>query len=129
MAWTRIRIRIQIGPNCRIGIQIQCTNGHNIWIHTQNYRRQNRKEYKGKTNLAQSELARLLWLLYRPSSTHRPHVYPTRGRAWGMGLVRGCARAVPSRPPSPCQDILHCGNPTLRKQRCRHRRTFLFCPL
>ena len=34
-------------------------------------------------------------------STHRPHMYPTPGRAWGMGVVRGCARAVPARPPPP----------------------------
>ena len=75
MAWTRIRIRIQIGPNCRIGIQIQCTIGHNIWIHTQNYRWQNRKEYKGKTNLAQSSLAGL------------PQVY-LRCKDWGVYLRR-----------------------------------------
>ena len=48
----------------------------------QNYRWQNRKEYKGKTNAAQSALARLLWLLYRPGTTHRPHLYPTHGE-WG----------------------------------------------
>ena len=55
---------------------------------------QNRKEYKGKTSWAQSALARLLWLLYRPCSTHRPHIYPTPGRAWGMWVVGGCARTV-----------------------------------
>ena len=60
---------------------------------------QNRKEYKGKTNLAQSALGSLLWPLYRPGSTHRPHMYPTPGWAWGMGVVGGCARAVPSQPP------------------------------
>ena len=60
----------------------------------QNYRRQNRKEYKGKRNLAQSALVCLLWLLYRPRSTHRPHMYPMPGQAWGMGVVGGCARAA-----------------------------------
>ena len=67
----------------------------------EHFRWQNREEYKGKTNWAQSALARLLWLLYQPGSTHRPHMYPTPGRAWGMGVVRGCARAVLARPPSP----------------------------
>ena len=67
-------------------------------VQSQNYRWQNRKEYKGKTNWAQSALARLLWLLYRLGSTHSPHMYPTPGRAcWlGMGAVGGCARAEPS---------------------------------
>ena len=73
---------------------------------TQNYRCQNRKEYKGKTNSAQSALPHLLWLLYWPGSTHIPHMYPTPGWAWGMGVVRGCARAVPARPPSPPDSTL-----------------------
>ena len=51
----------------------------------QNYRWQNKKEYKGKTNWAQSALARAvparpppwlhsytIWLLYQPGGTHRP---------------------------------------------------------
>ena len=33
--------------------------------------------------------------------THRPHMYPTLGQAWGMGVVGGCAREVPVQPPSP----------------------------
>ena len=60
----------------------------------QNYRGQKRKEFKEKTNLAQSALAPLLWLLYRPGTTQRPHMYPMPGRAGGMGVVKGCARAV-----------------------------------
>ena len=56
--------------------------------------RKNRKEYKGRTNCAHSALARLLWLLYRPGSTQRPHMYPTPGRVWGMGVVGGCARVL-----------------------------------
>ena len=39
--------------------------------------------------------------------THRPHMYPTPGQAWGMGVVRGCTRAVPVRPPSPFTPLLH----------------------
>ena len=88
-----------------------------------NYRWQNIKDYKGKTNSAQSVLANLLWLLYQPGtagSTHRPHMYPTPGRAWEIGVVWGCAKAVPARPPSPLTPLLHCGNPTLRKRRRRH---------
>ena len=75
-------------------------------LRPQNYWWQNRKEYKGKTNLAQSVLACLLWLLYRLGSTHRPHMYPMPGRVWGMGVVRGCARAVPAQPHS-LTAILH----------------------
>ena len=67
----------------------------------QNYRWQNRKEYDGKMNSAQYALARLFWLLYWAGSTHRPHMYPTPGRAWVMGVVGGCARAVPALPPPP----------------------------
>ena len=58
-------------------------------------------------NWAQSALAPLLWLLYWPSSTHRPQMYPMPGRAWVMGLVGGCARAVAARPPSPLTPLLH----------------------
>ena len=58
-------------------------------------------------NSAQSALGRLLWLLYRPSITHRLHMYPTPGWSWGMGVVRGCARAVPARRPSPLTPLLH----------------------
>ena len=80
------------------------------------------KSIKGRwIHLAQSALARLLWLLYRPGSTHRPHMYPTPGRAWGIGVVGGCARAVPARPPSPLSisrllrySSLRRGNLTLR---------------
>ena len=39
--------------------------------------------------------------------THRPHTYPMAGRAWGMGVVEGCARAVPARPPYPFNLLLH----------------------
>ena len=49
----------------------------------------------------------LFWLLYWPGSTHRPHKYPTPGRAWGMGVVGGRTRAVPARPPSPLTPLLH----------------------
>ena len=68
---------------------------------------QKRVYCKGKTNWAQSVLVRLLWLLYLPCSTHRPHMYPTPGWVWGMGVVGGCARAVPAWPPSPLTPFLH----------------------
>ena len=34
-------------------------------------------------------------------------MYPTPGRAWGMGVVRGCAGAVPARPHSPLTPLLY----------------------
>ena len=39
--------------------------------------------------------------------THRPHMYPTPGQAWGMGVVGGCTRAVPVRPPFPLTPFQH----------------------
>ena len=39
--------------------------------------------------------------------THRLHMYPTPGRAWGKGVVGGCGRAVPVRHPSPFTPLLH----------------------
>ena len=33
-------------------------------------------------------------------------MYPTSGRAWGMGVGGECARAVPVRPPSPLAVVL-----------------------
>ena len=47
------------------------------WIEPQNYRWQNRKEYKGKTNSAPGPPppwlhSYIIWLLYRPGGTHRP---------------------------------------------------------
>ena len=51
--------------------------------------------------------------LHQRVSTHRPHMYPTPGRAWGMGVVGGCARAVPAQPPSPLTPLLH--NSSLRQ--------------
>ena len=117
-------------------LELTCTNTWfypyapppvNVVVRPQNYRCQNRKEYKGKMNWAQSALVLLLWLLYWPCSTNRPHMYPT----WGMGVVGGCTRAVLAKPPSPLTPLLHnlhCGNPTLRKRWCRHH-TFLFCHL
>ena len=52
-------------------------------------------------------LAHLLDLLYRPISTHSPHIYPTPGWVWGMGVVGECARAVLAWPPSPLTPLLH----------------------
>ena len=121
----------------------------------QNYRWQNRKEYKEKTNSAQSVLAGLFWLLYWPGSTHRPHMDPTPGRAWGMRVRQGSTSpALPldftptqsgccTGPATPtdhppfvsisCLGLLRHsslrhGNPTLRK-RWRTHCTFLFCHL
>ena len=76
---------------------------------TQNYRWQHRKEYKGKTNWAQSALARLLWLLYKPSSTHRPNTYVPH--AWlGVGnwagrLVRQGSTGLPPPDSTPTPPI------------------------
>ena len=39
--------------------------------------------------------------------THRPHMYPMPSWAWGMGVVGGCARAVPDQPPSTLTPLLH----------------------
>ena len=51
----------------------------------QNYRWQNIKEYKGKTNWAQSALACLLWLLYRPGrlTDHTCTPRPAGRGEWG----------------------------------------------
>ena len=50
------------------------------------------------------------------------NVYPLPGRAWGMGVVRGFARAVLARPPSPFVS-LSC---LLRHSSLRQRR---LCPI
>ena len=39
--------------------------------------------------------------------THRPHMYPTPGWAWGMVVFGGCARAELVRPPSPLAVVLN----------------------
>ena len=40
---------------------------------------------------------RLLWLLYRTAApTDHICMYPAPGLAWGMGVVGGCARAIPA---------------------------------
>ena len=88
----------------------------------QNYRWQNRKEYKGKTNWAQSALARLLAVVpawQHPQTTYVPHA------RWGVGNGGGRRVHQGSTGPAPppwlhsytiCEDILHCRNPSLRKQ-------------
>ena len=36
----------------------------------------------------------IVFISYTIWRTLRPPVFPTPGRAWGMGVVGGCARAV-----------------------------------
>ena len=76
-------------------------------LYTQNYRWQNRKEYKGKTNPVQSALARLLQVylrckdcvsiklvgLFPPWRTLRPPPFLMLGRAWCKCVVCGCWRS------------------------------------
>ena len=63
-----------------------------------------------------------------PQTTYEPHTRPGVGNGGGRRVHQGstCPAHVPLDSTPLCKDILHCGNPTLRKQRCRHR-TFLFC--
>ena len=46
-------------------------------------------------NWAPSVLARLLWLLYQPLSTHRPHMYPTVRNGGGRRVRQGSNGPAP----------------------------------
>ena len=101
------------------------------YLQLQNNRWQNRKEYKGKTNWAQSLLVFTLAVVparQHPQSTYVPHAQPVVGNGGGRRVRHGITGLAPLPLDSTLQGILHCGNPTLRKWRRRHR-TFLFCHL
>ena len=101
------------------------------YLQSQNNRWQNRKEYKGKTNWAQSLLVFTLAVVparQHPQSTYVPHAQPVVGNGGGRRVRHGITGLAPLPLDSTLQGILHCGNPTLRKWRRRHR-TFLFCHL
>ena len=103
---------------------LYCTTYYELWLINQcnclaapkELQMTKQKKIKPTSSFSQSRIAAMNNVLADGrliqkgggGGTHRPHMYPTPGRAWGKhGVVRGCAKAVPVQSPSPLTPLLH----------------------